>query len=1810
MAYIPGAETSSEVDYREGVGLDLIAEFQQQAENPNYNHTFEVDWAQCEELIVECDSQPNSDTPASANAGIKLLISNETAQWWYRQLSYQNVNTIQSTTNWANAPAGAAAANNIWLHGSGVSGAQYGCYGKITLRRNSDHALFGTQYIAYSTPGERTNTAPNITAYSEVWTTAALENRVSRFSIQPAAQNISKNYHIKVWARRTVATVDISALELVWEGKIDGSLQKPVQIPIRQTGEDTIHFEFTARRLPNAAVSALSDTILGNMTMGFTYNTLNAVAGSWYTADTADSSRTVDTCGRLTLESANRMNTNSGYGTIFKNVDTEDPSKGAGNPRIAVSMHLDERGDAYNSASYCRPCWMSTATRSTAADVTNNLYLHVHRQYELDIRFYRKADVAQLAHSPDHQSGLVVTNAGKNTVEISAGNIEVNGRVLHNRFPMTVYLPDALRNGDVIVTSAAMYLYAANNHGELNIKFAQDGPVYDRYGNQYRDISAMPENVAAYHPKEGRTWRWFASLEIDKDGMITNIVQRHNAYTVSTLGGGNIPDAVGTIRYAMPGAEVPSFWLRADGSEYDPAAWPELAKVLPPVGDTRLKPTGYEVYDAAGMHGGYPLSNLFDGSHSYTHSNGALPFPAGKDPREVYHSWGFIFNEPITLRAWKLVAGSNTTFGTAPVRGVRLYGQEKDSEEWILLDNSHWPYQMGAADSGLYAAFDQLSYLAPTDKKWYKLRLDVAPPMFGYAVYAEELFLYGDGDKYVLPNIPSSDAGFSYIVAARKVYNGEKPPLDAWDNLYIPGNVYINHSDSDIVGAIKYVMPGSVVPDLWIRADGREFDPVKYPELAAILPPVGDKLSIASGTVLDTYGLNGSHPLDNLFDASETNFVHSNQLPSADANTSWEFTLSAESEITGYRLWGGRTDAYEYKQGHHGLKLYGQVSGSTEWELLYDGAYPRPEGAGSAYNDAFTLHRIKHTSKQYAKVRLDLWPVPESGDGYWIYATLFELYGKGNTYTVPKIGASDQGEAYIVAKMENRQQKVNVDVMSSDDVGTIKEIFGVPQKKNWLPCNGQEFDPAMWPELARQLGPSYSNDIIKITATAHGPATSLAGGSLATATNGVYTPVSNTGAQMGYVEAGTRQYVIAALETPSEIACVKAAVGWQANQYPSWDARQFRLYATETDAGDDNWTEIGRSVDWTSGIEEYYGHEIFVWEQYRGTKWHRIKIEALGTRQNSNNGQTSFILRELTAHAPSVDVYRVPLLYPAHNGAQVYIIAQSDSTVSVHGDDAYIGELRQFHLKTPPTGWYVCNGQVIQNANEKCPLLLKHLVDNSWKCVTEDVWQEKRNAAQETGAAGGVPYYVYDLIANTLRLPNIMGDVFKSAPTSDRVGEWEGDAIRNITGEFKSVFTPSPGATWGVISKNSAGNADPEESVGGAFVPGDATSCGMNPLNTITGWGLKFNASKVVPTADENRVRSILLLPCVCYDSSFVEKATTFAAPEPSDPVVHSSVEIGTIMQYVAGAEPPANWIKCDGKALDTEAYPELAKILSHITDFNVKLTNITAAASATSVGSAANLLDNNAGTYWEWYTTGNTNWLTQNKPHVVFTFAEPTAVGGCGVVPSVIPTIYEEQRGFSSLRLQGSTEETGEDWFNLSIMRESVWKTGDGELKFALAKLNGEFPLLKRVKATFGNVILPNGTASAWYGVILSMFNFYRPGSTICVPNIPNIHPMYENYIVAKGAVPVSSVATTGGYVVSDSEADTPDVGVLILTEDAVTASSDTMIVSAHEGDVTDKAMVGLREDTAGVGTASGKITVSDTPADLDTSGILIVTK
>jgi hypothetical protein len=81
------------------------------------------------------------------------------------------------------------------------------------------------------------------------------------------------------------------------------------------------------------------------------------------------------------------------------------------------------------------------------------------------------------------------------------------------------------------------------------------------------------------------------------------------------------------------------------------------------------------------------------------------------------------------------------------------------------------------------------------------------------------------------------------------------------------------------------------------------------------------------------------------------------------------------------------------------------------------------------------------------------------------------------------------------------------------------------------------------------------------------------------------------------------------------------------------------------------------------------------------------------------------------------------------------------------------------------------------------------------------------------------------------------------------IGEWRGDAIRNISGNI---------------------------SVNGLFgVPGGYANGAFEFFDEVTAWGgnidlwtaprLRFRASNVVPTANENRPASISVYPCISY---------------------------------------------------------------------------------------------------------------------------------------------------------------------------------------------------------------------------------------------------------------------------------------------------------------------------------------------------------
>ena len=91
-------------------------------------------------------------------------------------------------------------------------------------------------------------------------------------------------------------------------------------------------------------------------------------------------------------------------------------------------------------------------------------------------------------------------------------------------------------------------------------------------------------------------------------------------------------------------------------------------------------------------------------------------------------------------------------------------------------------------------------------------------------------------------------------------------------------------------------------------------------------------------------------------------------------------------------------------------------------------------------------------------------------------------------------------------------------------------------------------------------------------------------------------------------------------------------------------------------------------------------------------------------------------------------------------------------------------------------------------------------------------------------------------------------DAGRGADVGRTLGSFQGDAIRNITGHYGNSMWRDQGTGWG--------------SSGGAFYygyyPGNAPNGAGN-----YGTQIYFDASRVVPTAAENRPRNVSLLACM-----------------------------------------------------------------------------------------------------------------------------------------------------------------------------------------------------------------------------------------------------------------------------------------------------------------------------------------------------------
>ena len=122
-------------------------------------------------------------------------------------------------------------------------------------------------------------------------------------------------------------------------------------------------------------------------------------------------------------------------------------------------------------------------------------------------------------------------------------------------------------------------------------------------------------------------------------------------------------------------------------------------------------------------------------------------------------------------------------------------------------------------------------------------------------------------------------------------------------------------------------------------------------------------------------------------------------------------------------------------------------------------------------------------------------------------------------------------------------------------------------------------------------------------------------------------------------------------------------------------------------------------------------------------------------------------------------------------------------------------------------------------------------------------------------AAIGIIYHAGDG-STTFGLPDLRSEFIRGwdhgrgLDAGRLIGSWQGDAIRNITGEYKQypfgLKSPSPKGAFASTTQDSS----VAQQQGGAS-QGDGT--------------VRFDASKVVPTANENRPRNVAALICIKY---------------------------------------------------------------------------------------------------------------------------------------------------------------------------------------------------------------------------------------------------------------------------------------------------------------------------------------------------------
>ncbi|MDR1276372.1 MAG: phage tail protein [Candidatus Accumulibacter sp.] len=177
---------------------------------------------------------------------------------------------------------------------------------------------------------------------------------------------------------------------------------------------------------------------------------------------------------------------------------------------------------------------------------------------------------------------------------------------------------------------------------------------------------------------------------------------------------------------------------------------------------------------------------------------------------------------------------------------------------------------------------------------------------------------------------------------------------------------------------------------------------------------------------------------------------------------------------------------------------------------------------------------------------------------------------------------------------------------------------------------------------------------------------------------------------------------------------------------------------------------------------------------------------------------------------------------------------------SANGAFIPVGMCATFPCTTPPTGWIERNGALLSRT--AYPDLWAFAQASGNLLSADSLWVEATKGKFSPGN-GTTTFRIPDHRGEFLR----MWDSSAGVDVGRAIGSFQGDAIRNITG----MAPPIHGGYYNLVS-------------GAFYVDSGITSPTIfGETNGIT--RIQFDASRVVPTAAENRPRSVAVLACIKY---------------------------------------------------------------------------------------------------------------------------------------------------------------------------------------------------------------------------------------------------------------------------------------------------------------------------------------------------------